>query len=146
MPESQPPDRPDPDKLLRLVEREEAKARLKVYLGMAAGVGKTVRMLEDAHAMRRAGVDVVLGLIEPHGRAETIGQRPVRGGDVFDVQALGPFVLSAADWGTLAAEQWINGRRTFANPRLGTLSFFATAGRSTSSAFMKRSHSSRARR
>jgi two-component system sensor histidine kinase KdpD len=72
MPESQPPGRPDPDKLLRLVQREEAKARLKVYLGMAAGVGKTVRMLEDAHAMRRGGVDVVLGLIEPHGRAETI--------------------------------------------------------------------------
>ena len=72
MPESQPPGRPDPDKLLRLVQREEAKARLKVYLGMAAGVGKTVRMLEDAHAMRSAGVDVVLGLIEPHGRAETI--------------------------------------------------------------------------
>lgn len=68
-----------------------------------------------------------------NGRAETIGQRPVHGGDVFDVQALGPFVLSAADWGTLAAEQWINGRRTFSNPRLGTLSFFAAAGRSTSS-------------
>jgi two-component system sensor histidine kinase KdpD len=72
MPESQPPVRPDPEKLLRLVQREEAKARLKVYLGMAAGVGKTVRMLEDAHAMRRAGVDVVIGLVEPHGRAETI--------------------------------------------------------------------------
>ena len=72
MPESQPPVRPDPDKLLRLAQREEAKARLKVYLGMAAGVGKTVRMLEDAHVRRRTGVDVVLGLIEPHGRAETI--------------------------------------------------------------------------
>jgi two-component system, OmpR family, sensor histidine kinase KdpD len=72
MPESQPPGRPDPDRLLRLAQREEARAKLKVYLGMAAGVGKTVRMLEDAHAVRLAGVDVVLGLIEPHGRAETI--------------------------------------------------------------------------
>jgi two-component system sensor histidine kinase KdpD len=72
MPESQPPGRPDPDKLLRFAQREEAKARLKVYLGMAAGVGKTVRMLEDAHAARAGGVDIVLGLIEPHGRAETI--------------------------------------------------------------------------
>ena len=54
------------------------------------------------------------------------------GGDVLEVQALGPFMLSAADWGTLAAEQWVNGRRSFANPRLGTLSFFAPAGRSTS--------------
>jgi hypothetical protein len=67
-----------------------------------------------------------------NGRAETRGQRPVVGGDVLETQALGPFMLSAADWGTLAAEQWINGRRAFANPRLGTLSFFAPAGRSTS--------------
>jgi hypothetical protein len=67
-----------------------------------------------------------------NGRAETRGQRPVVGGDVLEVQALGPFMLSAADWGTLAAEQWVNGRRSFANPRLGTLSFFAPAGRSTS--------------
>jgi two-component system sensor histidine kinase KdpD len=44
---------------------------LKVYLGMAAGVGKTVRMLEDAHTMRRAGVDVIVGFVECHGRAET---------------------------------------------------------------------------
>jgi hypothetical protein len=66
-----------------------------------------------------------------NGRAETRGQRPVVGGDVLEVQALGPFMLSAADWGTLAAEQWVNGRRAFANPRLGTLSFFAPAGRST---------------
>jgi hypothetical protein len=67
-----------------------------------------------------------------NGRAETIGQRPVTGGDVLEVQALGPFMVSAADWGTLAAEQWVNGRRAFANPRLGTMSFFAPAGRSTS--------------
>jgi hypothetical protein len=66
-----------------------------------------------------------------NGRAETIGQRPVTGGDVLEVQALGPFMVSAADWGTLAAEQWVNGRRAFANPRLGTMSFFAPAGRST---------------
>ena len=45
--------------------------RLRVYLGAAPGVGKTYRMLEDAHLMRRQGVDIVIGLIEPHGRAET---------------------------------------------------------------------------
>jgi len=66
-----------------------------------------------------------------NGKAVDLGQRPVSGGDVFETQALGPFILSAADWGTLASEQWINGRRLFANPRLGTLSFFAAAGRST---------------
>ena len=69
-----------------------------------------------------------------NGRAETFGQRHVAGGDVFELQALGPFVLSSADWGTLASEQWINGRATFANQRLGTLGFFASAGRSASPA------------
>jgi hypothetical protein len=66
-----------------------------------------------------------------NGRAENLGQRRVNGGDVFDVSSVGSFLLSTTDWGTLAAEQWINGRRTFANSSLGTLSFFAPAGRST---------------
>jgi two-component system, OmpR family, sensor histidine kinase KdpD len=60
------------DDFLALTRRESAKGKLKVYLGMAAGVGKSVRMLEDAHAMRQQGIDVVIGYIEPHGRAETI--------------------------------------------------------------------------
>jgi two-component system sensor histidine kinase KdpD len=45
--------------------------RLRVYLGAAPGVGKTYRMLEDAHLMRRQGIDVAIGLIEAHGRADT---------------------------------------------------------------------------
>ena len=72
MPRLETPSRPDPDELLRLARNDgSGRGRLKVYLGMAAGVGKTVRMLDDAHAMRRAGVDVVAGFIETHGRAET---------------------------------------------------------------------------
>jgi two-component system sensor histidine kinase KdpD len=55
---------------LELVERAK-RGRLKVYLGFAAGVGKTYRMLEEAHSLRKRGVDVVLGFIETHGRAET---------------------------------------------------------------------------
>jgi two-component system sensor histidine kinase KdpD len=55
---------------LALVERAQ-RGRLKLYLGFAAGVGKTYRMLEEAHALKRRGVDVVLGFIETHGRAET---------------------------------------------------------------------------
>src|SRR5262249_55528040 len=51
--------------------REEGRARLRLYLGAAPGVGKTYRMLEDAHDLRRQGLDVVIGLVEPHGRAET---------------------------------------------------------------------------
>jgi two-component system sensor histidine kinase KdpD len=55
---------------LNLLERAK-RGRLKIYLGFAAGVGKTVRMLEEAHALKQRGVDVVLAYIEPHGRAET---------------------------------------------------------------------------
>jgi two-component system sensor histidine kinase KdpD len=63
--------RPDPESFLGL-EAEAPKGKLKVYLGGAAGVGKTYRMLEEAHQLRREGHDVVLGLIEPHQRMETI--------------------------------------------------------------------------
>ena len=51
---------------------ERHKGRLKVYLGYAAGVGKTYRMLEEAQALKRQGVDIVVGYFEPHGRKETI--------------------------------------------------------------------------
>jgi two-component system sensor histidine kinase KdpD len=72
MPRTSEPERPDPDELLRLAGTDRAgRGRLKVYLGMAAGVGKTVRMLDDAHAARRAGIDVVIGFVESHGRIET---------------------------------------------------------------------------
>src|SRR5256885_14657280 len=66
--------RPDPDALLARVQRGEAKARrgkLKVFFGATAGVGKTYAMLEDARALKATGVDVVVGYVEPHGRAET---------------------------------------------------------------------------
>ncbi|MEW6660758.1 MAG: universal stress protein [Thermodesulfobacteriota bacterium] len=55
---------------LDLLERAK-RGRLKIYLGFAAGVGKTVRMLKEAHALQSRGVDVVLAFIETHGRAET---------------------------------------------------------------------------
>ncbi|MBV9241430.1 MAG: sensor histidine kinase KdpD, partial [Acidobacteria bacterium] len=51
--------------------REREGARLRVYIGAAAGVGKTYRMLQDAHQLKEQGIDVVLGVIETHGRAET---------------------------------------------------------------------------
>ena len=51
-----------------------ARGRYKVFLGMAAGVGKTYRMLQEGQADAEAGRDVVIGYLEPHGRAETIAQ------------------------------------------------------------------------
>jgi two-component system sensor histidine kinase KdpD len=59
-----------PEDFLELVERSKG-GRLKVYIGSAAGVGKTYRMLHEAHGLKERGVDVVLGFIETHGRAET---------------------------------------------------------------------------
>jgi two-component system sensor histidine kinase KdpD len=47
------------------------RARLRIYIGAAPGVGKTYSMIEDAHACRRDGVDVAIGFVEAHGRAET---------------------------------------------------------------------------
>jgi len=54
--------------------REEGRARLRVYIGAAPGVGKSFKMLEDAHELRRQGLDVVVGFIEPHGRADTLAR------------------------------------------------------------------------
>jgi two-component system sensor histidine kinase KdpD len=72
MPRVDEPQRPSPDELLQLARKDSAgRGRLKVYLGMAAGVGKTVRMLDDARSMRGAGIDIVVGLVETHGRADT---------------------------------------------------------------------------
>jgi two-component system sensor histidine kinase KdpD len=62
--------RPRPEDFLELVQRAR-RGRLKLYIGFAAGVGKTYRMLEEAHALRKRGVDVVVGFVETHGRAET---------------------------------------------------------------------------
>src|ERR1700735_296434 len=62
--------RPDPDALLAAFRRETA-GRLKVFLGAAPGVGKTYTMLQNARRLKNEGVDVVIGLVETHGRAET---------------------------------------------------------------------------
>ncbi len=62
--------RRSPESLLAKIKESE-QAKLRIYIGHAAGVGKTFRMLEDAHELRRQGLDLVLGLIEPHGRFET---------------------------------------------------------------------------
>jgi two-component system sensor histidine kinase KdpD len=78
--------RPSPEALLEAAAREE-RSRPKVFVGAAPGVGKTYAMLEAARERRREGIDVVIGVVETHGRAETeallrglevIPRRPVR--------------------------------------------------------------------
>ena len=66
--------RPDPDQLLAGIQAEEttgARGKLKIFLGYAAGVGKTYAMLAAAHQRKAAGIDVVIGYVETHGRTET---------------------------------------------------------------------------
>jgi two-component system sensor histidine kinase KdpD len=63
-------ERPTGDQLLAKLEAER-HAKLRIYIGAAPGVGKTYRMLQDAHALRAQGVDIVVGMVEAHGRAET---------------------------------------------------------------------------
>ncbi|MBM4405141.1 MAG: sensor histidine kinase KdpD [Chloroflexi bacterium] len=75
--------RPSPEKFLSRLLREEQqgkRGRLRIYLGMAPGVGKTYAMLMEAHRRKAQGVDVVIGLVETYGRAKTqeaIGDLPI---------------------------------------------------------------------
>lgn len=65
--------RPDADLLLSAVNKaeEQKRGKLRIFFGMAAGVGKTCAMLRAAHRMKEEGVDIVVGLVETHGRRET---------------------------------------------------------------------------
>jgi two-component system, OmpR family, sensor histidine kinase KdpD len=77
-----PEQRPSPEALLEAARREHGGAgRLKIFVGAAPGVGKTYEMLQSAHARQKAGIDVVVGFIETHGRAET--EALVRGLEVI---------------------------------------------------------------
>src|SRR4029450_2902464 len=50
---------------------DQQRGRMKVYLGFAPGVGKTFEILQEGHRLKRQGVDVIIGVVETHGRAET---------------------------------------------------------------------------
>lgn len=62
--------RPSPESLLAKLKETE-RPRLRVYIGAAPGVGKTFQMLEDAHQLKKQGVDIVVAVVEPHGREDT---------------------------------------------------------------------------
>jgi len=84
------------------------RGKFKIYIGMSAGVGKTYRMLQEAHAMLRNGVNIQIGYIETHGRAEThalldgVPQIPRRQvfykGKMLDEMDLSTILLLAPDW------------------------------------------------
>lgn len=84
------------------------RGKFKIYIGMSAGVGKTYRMLQEAHAMLRNGVNIQIGYIETHGRVEThalldgLPQIPRRQvfykGKMLDEMDLSTILLLAPDW------------------------------------------------
>ncbi len=92
--------RPDPDLLLRQVmaqERHAVRERLKIFLGYASGVGKTMRMLDEARRRQERGQNVVIGAVQPQldpeaaallAQFEVIPLKPVAGGEVLDVDAI----------------------------------------------------------
>src|SRR5438876_2166750 len=96
--------RPNPDELLARVQAEQARqarGQLKIFFGATAGVGKTYAMLKAAHERRAEGVDVVVGWVDTHGRAETaallagfeaLPRRPV----IYHSTTLNEFDLDAA--------------------------------------------------
>jgi two-component system sensor histidine kinase KdpD len=71
-PRRDPEQRPSPEALLEAARREHGGVgRLKIFVGAAPGVGKTYEMLQSAHAKLKAGADIVVGVVETHGRVET---------------------------------------------------------------------------
>jgi len=68
-----PDHRPSADALLERIKETE-RARLRIYIGAAPGVGKTYEMLQEAHALRTRGLDVVIGFVETYGRRDTEAQ------------------------------------------------------------------------
>src|SRR3954454_15334686 len=77
--------RPSPEQFLSLIRRQ-TRGRLKVYLGSAAGVGKTYAMLREGHRLKSQGVDVGVGIVETRGRAETQQQ-------IGDLEIIPPRVI-----------------------------------------------------
>src|ERR1700726_678795 len=65
--------KPSPDDFLTIIRRQQL-GKLKIYLGPCPGVGKTYQMLVEGNRLRRQGVDVVIGYVEPHNRPETTAQ------------------------------------------------------------------------
>jgi two-component system sensor histidine kinase KdpD len=68
------PNRPTGESDFLELVRQRERGKLKLYIGSAAGVGKTYRMLNEAHDLRQRDIDVVVGFVETHGRAETAAQ------------------------------------------------------------------------
>jgi hypothetical protein len=117
--------------------RAETRARHLIYC--TATVGRAVdRFFDVGFTTKAAPSGATFDAMFPYrprdvwvnGKLERFTNRATTAGTLVELRSTGGFLLSSADWGTLATEQWINGRTTFLNQRNGTLSFFGRAGRS----------------
>ncbi|MBR9989415.1 MAG: hypothetical protein KFH98_06635, partial [Gemmatimonadetes bacterium] len=112
-----------------------AAERILLYCGtaLASDVARFYDVAFDLEAGRPASVSLYRqGTLWRNGAAQQFSKGVVSAGDVLDLERTGPFMMSVSERGTLAAGQWINGRQSFSNQDLGTISFFAGAGRFSS--------------
>lgn len=114
-----------------------ADERILLYCGttLASDVG---RFYDVAFGLE-SGMPANVGLYRPgrlwrNGTSQQFTEGRVAAGDVLDLERTGPFMMSVSERGTLAAGQWINGRQSFSNQQLGTISFFGAAGRAAAGA------------
>ena len=117
------------------VRRESSRFLLYCSSALASDVG---RFYDVALDLDPTGFPVQAQLYRPgtlwrNGTPQQFTSGEVRAGDVLHLERTGPFMLSESQRGTLAAGQWINGRQSFSNQSLGTISFFAAAGRTSAS-------------
>ena len=78
--------RPSADDFLSIIRRQQL-GKLKIYLGACPGVGKTYAMLKEGHRLKKRGVDVVIGYVEPHERADTTAQ-------IRDLEVVPPLITT----------------------------------------------------
>jgi len=87
--------RPSADEFLSII-RQQQTGKLKIYLGPCPGVGKTYQMLLEGNRLKRRGIDVVIGYVEPHDRPETQAQ-------IADLEIVPPLVMPPENIETLLA-------------------------------------------
>jgi hypothetical protein len=108
--------------------------RLLLYCGstLASDVGRFYDVAFELSTLGPARAYLYRpGRLWRNGESVSFTESDVAAGDVLDIERTGPFMISVSQRGTLAAGQWINGRQSFSNQNLGTISFFASAGRSS---------------
>lgn len=114
------------------IRRNAQRALIYCGTALASDVGRFYDVAFDLNESGPARASLYRpGVLWRNGGSVSFTEGDVRAGDVFELERMGPFMLSISERGTLAAGQWINGRQSFSNQSLGTISFFAAAGRAT---------------